>query len=237
MKLIFGLQHYFDPTRRNMKEIVGVTFTLFQPQTSSYLGYCHNVQWPAWQLTPLWMTPFPSSFRSGEQDRGPLATQLLIQSQILFINSASPMMPVTKSSVPVSSYLLSTHRPDNKMCVSGAGCFLILYFVGMMSLWKSSYRFKLLKKNCKVNNESSTMWQWSVCVLAALQYHSHTATWERSQQGSWERFHLTLSEHYKIYDAAISTSEGQVSSFKTQDLVTDQGAGCSIMDCIVFWPC
>ena len=38
--------------------------------------------------------------------------------------------------------------------------------------------------------------------MAALQHHSHTVTWERSQQGSWERSQLAWSEHYTIYNAA-----------------------------------
>ena len=38
--------------------------------------------------------------------------------------------------------------------------------------------------------------------MAALQHHSHTATWERSQQGRWERSQVARSEHYTIYNAA-----------------------------------
>ena len=41
---------------------------------------------------------------------------------------------------------------------------------------------------------------------ADIQLHSQPAYWECSHQGSWERSHLTWSEHYTIYNAASCSS-------------------------------
>ena len=45
--------------------------------------------------------------------------------------------------------------------------------------------------------------------MEALQHHSHTATLESSQHGSWERSQLAWSEHYTIYNAATRAMLGQ----------------------------
>ena len=85
--------------------------------------------------TPM-MTPFPSSFQSGDRDRGPLASlwtgYFASNSDFNLVEQLwiSPTKPVTRC----MHSAFSRHRLDNKICVSGAGCFLIFLFLGMTSM-------------------------------------------------------------------------------------------------------
>ena len=66
--------------------------------------------------------------------------------------------------------------------------FFLVLFVGMMSLCYEGLKHIV----CTLRR------------LAAVQHHSHPPSKDCSQQGCWERSHLSMPEHCTIYNAAAS---------------------------------